>query len=600
MRRAARAAARAVAMHADQAVCFSLNDADCVHAGLAAPRPSPDESSEDEEPAAAAGFATSDDFARKLGLGGAGWWAQTAMRGSADDARPRYTDENTAPAEDEISYSARSQMTEADREARDEAAAARREREQEASLTRVEEFATQLRQRGFAIVQLHPPGAAAAAAAAYAGATPEDAGVVCKMGGYGTPKCGTKLTEYVPTEAVAYTCTLMADGKVIECTHGDRDAEEATTVRARAVIAQPQQAETKLSNALELKGAVALVKRGGCSFLEKAERAAAAGALAIVVIDSASASAAAFPRLDEPGHVESSLLPVLMVQNDDGAVLASAAEVVLNLEIDPDDFEACSVCGVKENTSLAAADTRGPRQCVFWSCDACAKSEDEYRSDIVCNHCYQDQLKYQQTASTFSELVPKAERCVQRLFGLEPGTKFALRTSRRDDGFTHIEGDKELYHWSGESKGLISDRFGQQSDIGMLRTRLLNLGADIVSSLVQCEAGLKLPAPIFTRKPGGFFNRGFDYPRGPEDGQLTEQGFLTDEEKANCDEWLYKGLACQNTSLLSAFRYVAKPGPLHCEAHKDKGLLTIVLNPCGKKNDLSLLLDESDRFPKKG
>ena len=34
-------------------------------------------------------------------------------------------------------------------------------------------------------------------------------------------------------------------------------------------------------------------------------------------------------------------------------------------------------------------------------------------------------------------------------------------------------------------------------------------------------------------------------------------------------------------SLLSAFRYFAKTGPLHCEAHKDKGLLTIVLNPHG-------------------
>jgi hypothetical protein len=66
-----------------------------------------------------------------------------------------------------------------------------------------------------------------------------------------------------------------------------------------------------------------------------------------------------------------------------------------------------------------------------------------------------------------------------------------------------------------------------------------------------------------------------------EDGTLANPDYLTDEEKSNCNEWLYKGLACQNTSLLSAFRYVAKPGPMHCEAHKDKGLLTIVLNPCG-------------------
>ena len=525
------------------------------------------------------GCATSDDFAWNLGLGAdRGWWAQTAMRGSPEDARPHYAGENAVVAEDATS-SAADQMTAAGRQAQ-------REREHEAGRARVEKFATQLRQRGFATVQLHPSGAADTAAAD-ADATAVAAGgldpaIVCTHS-----VCGTKLTKYVPTDMHVYTCALTADGKDIECELGERDAEEATTVRARAVTAQPKQAEAELSNASQLKGAVALVQRGGCTFLEKAERAVAAGAVAIVSIDSDS-DLAGSTELNVPTDVDLSPIPVLMVRAHDGAALESAAEVVLDIGIDPDSVLACSVCEVEENTSPAAADARGPRQCDWWRCETCAESEGEWKSIVVmCNVCYQDQLKYQPTVSAFRKVVPDADRCVQRMFGLEPATKFALRTGLQDDGYTHIEGDKELFHWSGKSQGLISDRFGQPSAIGMLRTRLLNLGADIISSLVQCEAGLKLPRPVFAnnRRIG---HRGWVWKDRYEDllsreggGVVANPDYLTEEETSECNEWLYKGLACPNTSLLSAFRYVPKPGPMHCEAHKDKGLLTIVLNPSG-------------------
>ena len=50
--------------------------------------------------------------------------------------------------------------------------------------------------------------------------------------------------------------------------------------------ADPPRAETELENATELSGAIALIYRGACSFTEKAQRAQAAGAVAVVFVNS--------------------------------------------------------------------------------------------------------------------------------------------------------------------------------------------------------------------------------------------------------------------------------------------------------------------------
>ncbi|KAG0712544.1 Protease-associated domain-containing protein 1 [Chionoecetes opilio] len=53
----------------------------------------------------------------------------------------------------------------------------------------------------------------------------------------------------------------------------------------RLVLADPLDSCSPPYNALELQGAVVLVARGGCSFVSKAVKAEAAGALAVIVMD---------------------------------------------------------------------------------------------------------------------------------------------------------------------------------------------------------------------------------------------------------------------------------------------------------------------------
>ena len=64
----------------------------------------------------------------------------------------------------------------------------------------------------------------------------------------------------------------------------DKDSPTANGVRL--VRADPPRAETELANAAELNGAIALIYRGACAFTDKAQRAQAAGAVAVVFVNS--------------------------------------------------------------------------------------------------------------------------------------------------------------------------------------------------------------------------------------------------------------------------------------------------------------------------
>ena len=75
--------------------------------------------------------ATSDDFAWKLGLDSPGWWTVVGMKGRPSGARPQYMQN----FEDDSCYTPEGRAR---------------------SRARVENFATQLRRRGFAAVQLCP------------------------------------------------------------------------------------------------------------------------------------------------------------------------------------------------------------------------------------------------------------------------------------------------------------------------------------------------------------------------------------------------------------------------------------------------------------
>jgi len=50
-------------------------------------------------------------------------------------------------------------------------------------------------------------------------------------------------------------------------------------------VNEPQQADTDLKNTITLMGKIAVAKRGGCEFYEKAERVARAGALGSIIVN---------------------------------------------------------------------------------------------------------------------------------------------------------------------------------------------------------------------------------------------------------------------------------------------------------------------------
>jgi hypothetical protein len=56
-------------------------------------------------------------------------------------------------------------------------------------------------------------------------------------------------------------------------------------VRGKVVRVEPWQAQRDIENADQVKGAIALVGRGGCQFTEKARRCQEAGAAAVVIVN---------------------------------------------------------------------------------------------------------------------------------------------------------------------------------------------------------------------------------------------------------------------------------------------------------------------------
>jgi hypothetical protein len=88
-----------------------------------------------------------------------------------------------------------------------------------------------------------------------------------------------------------------------------------------------------LINAAEVNGKIALIDRGGCPFTQKAVHAQAAGAIGIVVAD----SAAGCPALGMSGVEPSITTPIVRVTQADGVQLKSGLPLGLNatLRVDP-------------------------------------------------------------------------------------------------------------------------------------------------------------------------------------------------------------------------------------------------------------------------
>jgi len=113
-------------------------------------------------------------------------------------------------------------------------------------------------------------------AAALARATGEGHGARARA----TAKARAKAKIPVFSERLAVMSGSCESCEFLRAEFGPQDAFAGLMVRAR-----PLEADRELENAQSLAGAVAVVVRGVCGFVEKAIRAQAAGAIAVVVIN---------------------------------------------------------------------------------------------------------------------------------------------------------------------------------------------------------------------------------------------------------------------------------------------------------------------------
>jgi hypothetical protein len=139
------------------------------------------------------------------------------------------------------------------------------------------------------------------------------------------------------------TNKLLLDGEPIRFVLGDRPREAPELrYRGRVVATQPSLANEDLTNAAELSGAVAVAQRGDCAMHEKTNRAAAAGAVAMLLVDTDN-------DLDTPYTEEPWPIPVLMVPASAAeALLESQGELALTLESGARVAEIAEKCGLVE------------------------------------------------------------------------------------------------------------------------------------------------------------------------------------------------------------------------------------------------------------
>jgi hypothetical protein len=101
--------------------------------------------------------------------------------------------------------------------------------------------------------------------------------------------------------------------------------------RLEVVSASPPLADGDITNVVEVLGKVVIVSRGGCSFVVKAQRLQAAGAIAMVCVNNDE---------DKPDEVfpmggdgtENITIPVVMVSFNTGAQIKALAEMTVSIK----------------------------------------------------------------------------------------------------------------------------------------------------------------------------------------------------------------------------------------------------------------------------
>ncbi|KAJ6634826.1 ER degradation-enhancing alpha-mannosidase-like protein 3 [Pseudolycoriella hygida] len=107
------------------------------------------------------------------------------------------------------------------------------------------------------------------------------------------------------------------------------------SVRQKVVYAEPIKLCSELQNAIEVKGRILIVERGECTFVEKARKAQAAQAIAVIVIDNVPGSTSKdLPMFAMSGDgISDVTIPVVFVFRKDAEVLHAAIKNNTDLEV---------------------------------------------------------------------------------------------------------------------------------------------------------------------------------------------------------------------------------------------------------------------------
>ena len=132
---------------------------------------------------------------------------------------------------------------------------------------------------------------------------------------------------------------MVAGDLSFRCIPAHFGAELATIEDVRASDVHPIRGESALANASHVTGSVAVMDRGAVSFCEKARRAQAAGAVALIVVNS---SDDAFIIDSDGTSTDDIVLPIVCVRASDGAALRQVlpANVSLKFECSDDTHKA--------------------------------------------------------------------------------------------------------------------------------------------------------------------------------------------------------------------------------------------------------------------
>ena len=126
-------------------------------------------------------------------------------------------------------------------------------------------------------------------------------------------------TEVKPEEAAAQELVIRATAS----SFGTPLADLPEGVAAPIALAEPRDGASDFVNAAELRGKIALMWRGGCSFVDKVRRAQAAGCTAAIVVQTAGQKWP-FTMSDTAGKGTDLLLPSLMIASEDAEALLRA------------------------------------------------------------------------------------------------------------------------------------------------------------------------------------------------------------------------------------------------------------------------------------